>query len=301
MPLPSEKTLSPTSPRPRLVAVVCHDAGGAEIISSYVRRQSLSCTFCLEGPAKGIFHRKLGVVPQVRLEKAVRASDWLLCGTSFPADLELRAIALAKSIGKPSAAFLDHWVNYLLRFERGGILTLPDELWVGDEIAEKLAKEALPGVPTRLVDNPYFEDIRSELRTVQYQPLSTQGSNVLYASERPGIQDCYSQRTALLYFLRNICSGSDKIGLITVRPHPSEREDQFAWLVDHNGSMGRWRPRIVVSNQPSLVEQVASHDWIVGRHSMALVVGILAGKRVMSFIPPGGKPCVLPFDQIERC
>ncbi len=52
------------------VAVVCHDAGGAELVSSYVLRNNLSCTFCLEGPAQGVFGRKLGELDSVVLEKS---------------------------------------------------------------------------------------------------------------------------------------------------------------------------------------------------------------------------------------
>jgi hypothetical protein len=33
---------------------------------------------------------------------------------------------------------------------------------------------------------------------------------------------------------------------------------------------------------------------------MALVTALLAGRRVLSCIPPGGRPCVLPFAEIER-
>jgi hypothetical protein len=35
-------------------------------------------------------------------------------------------------------------------------------------------------------------------------------------------------------------------------------------------------------------------------HSMAMVVGLLAKKRVISTIPPGGKKCGLPQDAVEH-
>jgi hypothetical protein len=66
----------------------------------------------LEGPALKIFERKLGPIEQMPLDDALRQSDGLLCGTSWQSDIEWRAIELARSRGKPSAAFLDHWVNY---------------------------------------------------------------------------------------------------------------------------------------------------------------------------------------------
>ena len=39
--------------------IVCHDAGAAEVISSYVRRYKVRARFVLEGPAINIFERKL--------------------------------------------------------------------------------------------------------------------------------------------------------------------------------------------------------------------------------------------------
>ena len=38
-------------------AIVAHDAGGAEVLSSYVRQQGLDCLFSLRGPALAIFER----------------------------------------------------------------------------------------------------------------------------------------------------------------------------------------------------------------------------------------------------
>ena len=42
------------------VGIVSHDAGGAEILSSYVVQNNLSCIYYLAGPTINIFERKLG-------------------------------------------------------------------------------------------------------------------------------------------------------------------------------------------------------------------------------------------------
>lgn len=41
------------------IGVVSHDAGAAEVISSFIKRNNLSCIYCLEGPAKSIFEKKI--------------------------------------------------------------------------------------------------------------------------------------------------------------------------------------------------------------------------------------------------
>ena len=103
-----------------MICVVSHDAGGAEILSSYVRQQDLDCVYSLAGPAQKIFERKLGEVVSLPLVEALQQCEWLLCGTSWQSDLEWHAIALAKKMGKRTVAFLDHWVNYQERLIRSG-------------------------------------------------------------------------------------------------------------------------------------------------------------------------------------
>src|SRR5256885_10615944 len=99
-----------------MVAVVSHDAGGAEILSSYVRHHRADAVFVLDGPARAIFARKLGAVKRAGLEAAVAQCDSLICGTSGQSNLEIDAIRAAKALRKPSVAFLDHWANYKERF-----------------------------------------------------------------------------------------------------------------------------------------------------------------------------------------
>lgn len=100
-----------------MIAVVSHDAGGAEILSSWLVRCSESYCLVLDGPAKAIFQRKLGANKITPLSEAIGQCDWVLCGTSWQSNVERRAIALAKSEGKTVVAFLDHWVNYSERFQ----------------------------------------------------------------------------------------------------------------------------------------------------------------------------------------
>ena len=150
-----------------MIAVISHDAGGAEILSSYVRQRDLDCLFVLEGPASKIFERKLGSIRVCKLEDAVRQSQSILCGTSWQSDLEFNAIKLARKIGRRSIAFLDHWINYRDRFIRSNEIILPDEIWVGDSISQVMAQEIFTSLPITLVDNPYVQDIRKELTAIK--------------------------------------------------------------------------------------------------------------------------------------
>ena len=90
-----------------MLALVSHDAGGAELLSSYVRQQGLSCLYVLEGPALHVFERKLGPIQTLTLEAALNQASSLLCGTSWQSDLEFMALGQARDLGKPSTAFLE--------------------------------------------------------------------------------------------------------------------------------------------------------------------------------------------------
>lgn len=74
-----------------MIAIVSHDAGGAEILSSWVRHQSERYLLVLDGPAKTIFG-ELGPLELSGLKDAVARADWVLTGTSWQSSLENEAI-----------------------------------------------------------------------------------------------------------------------------------------------------------------------------------------------------------------
>ena len=55
-----------------MIAVISHDAGGAEYLHSYIRQEKLQCLYVLDGPAKIIFDKKLSNVQIMPLEEAIR-------------------------------------------------------------------------------------------------------------------------------------------------------------------------------------------------------------------------------------
>lgn len=288
-----------------MLAVVSHDAGGAELLSSYVRQQSLSCLYVLEGPALNIFQRKLGQIQTWPLETAVSRASSLLCGTSWQSDLEFDALGLARTLGRRSAAFLDHWVNYPERFTRGAEVHLPDEVWVSDSIAQDLVEKALPGVPSRLVGNPYIEDLRQEMKLLApTHAKDTDKLAVLYicepVSEHMRLQFGderhlgYIEQEALAHFLTHSGGLGKPVKRVVIRPHPSEPLHKYDW------AKAQFDLPLVRGGSKSLLQEIVDCDVVVGCESMAMVVGLLAGKRVISCIPPWGRPCRLPHPEIER-
>ncbi len=286
-------------------AIVAHDAGGAEVLSSYIRQQGLDCLFSLQGPARTIFERKFGPYRNLTLEAALQSSERLLCGTSWQSGLELDAIELARDSGKPSVAWIDHWTNYRNRFTRDGHMVWPDEVWVGDRDAYELAREHLPEIPVRLVENPYFLEIRDSLKNeTPLYPTLPGHLSVLYVCEpvrEPALLRFgnelhwgYTEEQALRYFLDNVAVLGMPVGRIVIRPHPSEAAGKY------NDVVAEFDLPISFSQGHTLSAEVASSDCVVGCSSMAMVIGLIGGKRVISCIPPGGPACALPQPEIER-
>jgi hypothetical protein len=291
------------------LVLVAHDAGGAEILSSLVARGGLPAgidvRLVLEGPAHAVFLRKLGPVQTWPLAQAMRGAAMLLAGTGWQSSLEWDALRQAREQGVPAIAFLDHWVNYRRRFVRQGVCCLPDALWVGDDDAWVLARAELPERPAFLVPNPYFDAMREALaalpRQAALQAAPQAGLRVLFVCEpvrEPALHMHgserhwgYTEEEALAFALDSL-PALGRIDSLVVRPHPSEAPAKYdtqlagrPWPVQRGGAA-------------SLLEEVAASDVVIGCNSVAMVIGLLAGKRVFCAIPPGGAACLLPQRQI---
>lgn len=286
-----------------MIAVVSHDAGGAEVLASYVARNRIECRLVLEGPAQGVFARRLGSVETVDLKHAIEECDALLCGTSWQSDLEWRALVAAKAAGRRTVTFLDHWGNYAERFVRGDQNVLPDEIWVGDETALRLARPLFVDTPVRLLPNPYFDDIRDQLA---HYPTRVRGEGlaVLFLCEpltehgRRQFGDelhwGYTEFEALRYLVQNQAALGDRVTHLTIRPHPSEAAGKYEAIAAELGPFAK------VGGDRPLLAEIMSADVVVGCQSMAMVIGLVAGKRVVAAIPPCGIPCALPQLEIEH-
>jgi hypothetical protein len=286
------------------IAIVSHDAGGAEIISSWALRQNAEFYLVVDGPAVEIFLRKLGSLQNLQLEIAIQQSDWVLCGSSWQSDLECRAISMCKSSGKKVVAFLDHWVNYRERFLFNKELILPDEIWVGDEIAESIAKSIFPSLPVVFIANPYFADLLEEINNTTNLEKEEGQIYVLYICEpirehallQHGDEFFwgYTEEDALKYFLNNLFFLKEQIYKIKIRAHPSEKKSKYYWAKEYSELI------VFSDGNHSLIEEISEADIIVGCESMAMAIGLFANKRIISCIPIGGRECSLPQVGIEH-
>lgn len=292
------------------VLLVTHDAGGAEILSAWYRKykDAFCFLFALAGPAKRIFARDIPDITPTGIDSMTSfgENDFVLTGTSLEASLERQAIAMARKHCIRCISFLDHWDLYRERF--GTVESfcdhLPNEIWVGDEYAYKIAlAQGFPQASLRCMENPYFEEIRAskQMRSVCEIPKSILYicepiSRKLFASFGKAAYQYADEFTIMEKFFQTICAHPGQFDKITLRMHPSESQDKYERIVNEY----RDALPIAISENAFLIDDILSHSLILGIESNALVIGVLLGKPVFSCIPGKQWEISLPHREINR-
>lgn len=287
------------------IGVACHDAGGAEILASFCARNESDYFFAMQGPAERIFNRKFGDFENLELSEMVDSADHLLTGTSGISKFELSALRLAKERGIRSKSFVDHWVNYKIRFiDPSGLLILPDVLVAGDSYAERMLNLVFPGHPIELIENAYWKDLKELLISNKGIPIIKDESKCIFLSE--GLTEFQLQGTggpsttfdeshllsALVIAMEQIDSN---VKHIVIRLHPSEDPKKYKSLES------KYEGLVSVSDSKlDLWEELAHYRLAIGFQSMALVIAMQMGLRVVSVRPLGSPDIAIPFKEIER-
>jgi hypothetical protein len=158
-----------------LITAVSHDAGGAELISNYLKKKK-KVQFVLKGPAKKIFKNNIKNLHLISLKKAMNNSELVICGTSSFSDLEKKAIIQCRKNKIKVVSWLDNWTNYKERFLLNNNLNFPDEIWVSDNYAYKKAKKIFQNIKILKKKNYYLKNIKKELKKKKIKKIK----NILY-------------------------------------------------------------------------------------------------------------------------
>lgn len=280
------------------ILIVAHDAGAANIVSSYISViEDKSClTLAADGPAVKIFSESHPWLENSRLESVPVNTNILLSGTSGTSFLEHEARKLAKNKGIFSIGVIDHWVNYRQRFVRGRELILPDLLWVTDDQAFKIARAEFPGVNVEKVRNIYLENLVASIGKSKKLPNV---KKILYVLEPIvtvwGDGSTPGEFQALDYFINKIgylVDSSENVE-IKLRLHPSEKPEKYdKWIASQK------KINIQLDEKSTLREDIEWSEIVVGCESYAMVVALNCGRPTFSTIPLGAGRCRLPHTQI---
>jgi hypothetical protein len=281
------------------IVVVANDAGGGEILAAYLKTQpGINFVAYTAGPAARIFERE-GLPSQPAAVDIIgtnllqhREAGLVLTGTGWMTPIERLAIIEAKKLGIPSAAFLDHWVNYRERFgypDPDWQANLPDQIWVGDEAAEQLAREFFPTQVIRLVPNPYVKSFAARYHTL-LEANNAKSSGVLFIGEPNSY--CQEVVEALLTYL----AAKSYAGLVILRPHPAEGEERYIALVNKYSN----QLTLDISQNRNILDDFLRCRVVVGMESAALAVAAACGKPTVSFITAPQVSCPVPLATIIK-
>ncbi len=278
---------------PTRLAVVCHDAGACNVILPWLARPGLQPRALMQGPARQLWLSRFGASGLVdTLDQALQGAELLLSGTGWASTLEHDARVQAARRGLRSAAVIDHWVNYPMRFERHGQTQWPDEFWLTDPEAVTMASRHFPVQRLRCFHNGYLDEQRRAIGA-----LTPAQQSVLYVME-PMRSDwghgVAGEWQALDGFMAHrAAAGIPLAAPIRLRPHPS----------DDTGKYGQWLARqagVQLDGSATLAQAISGARWVVGCESYALVVALAAGRDVISSLPPWAPPCRLPHAGVRR-
>lgn len=289
--LHDRETLTPLLPAP--MALVCHDAGAAQLILPWLPPDAQGVRAHLQGPASALWQQRFGpqrsLLPDI--DSALDGAAWLLSGTSLGADLEHRARIEAAARGLRSVAVIDHWVHYAARFQRDGLRVLPDEIWVCDAEAYALARATFPGQALRLQPNAWLHEQVARLAPC---PDPRHHRTLLVLSEPLG--PAWGSRTpGEEQGLDFLLAHADRLGLeaplsLRIRAHDSEAPDRWdAWLRSQQGVHD-----VALDRSPTLAEALDGVAWVAGFESTALVVALASGRRAICLQPPWAPRARLP-------
>ncbi|MDC0075453.1 hypothetical protein OAJ68_02300 [Candidatus Thioglobus sp.] len=282
------------------LAVVCHDAGAANLIVSWLKDYRSEARVCMEGPAKVIWERNFPDNKLFPISRVMDGSNTLLSGTGW-GDLEYFARVQAKKRNIKNIAVIDHWSGYKERFVRDEKELLPDLIFVSDKYANKKACDTFPLILVVQLPNNYLQLEANLVSSVRVRECQTPIENILIIGEpfREKIlgRDSTLEFIAIEYLMLNL----DKINLsrnlvnITLRPHPSEPIDKYNFIQDKYQD---FVTEFKIGRNRELYEDIAWADLVVGVSSFAMVVSLFAGVPTMSIVPPGSTHNVLPYEEI---
>jgi hypothetical protein len=281
-------------------AIVANDAGSANHIVSWLKSGEIDYNhslFFMSGPAEIIMNDSFPSFINNDLNYLANMDySVLISGTGWSTNFEYESRRISKSKGIKTIAVIDHWANYEKRFIYDSCKLLPDEIWVTDKYAEKLAREKFSECSVIIKNNTYLDSevkkihvrtkigIRKPYVTYVMEPIRVSWNDEADAGEFQAFNYFYNHLDVL---------GINKEINIFIKPHPSDKKGKYTHLI-------KFMKNVFVDDESSLSMLIANSSMVVGCHTYAMVIALHAGCRVICSIPKGVNAFNLPYLEIEK-
>ena len=248
------------------IGIVCNDAGGSEIISAW------------------LFQKK----KNFKISKLVENSDIIITGTSLHCENEIEAIKYSRIKKKICISFIDHWINYKLRFTRKGKEYLPDILIAHDlKSFFELKKIFKNRVKILIIKNAYFELIKKNYKKIR--KTQPEGKYVFFSSNNNKSNTKLTDEKCLIKTINFIKKNfkEKKLINILVRHHPSEKKTKYKNFKYKN-------TKLIFDQNKDLLKTIFQNRNFFGYESMALVVAKICKKNTFGIYNKNKKYNTIP-------
>ncbi len=263
------------------IIIFSHDAGGAQILSSYLYFKNIKKVFGIcEGPAKKIFKEKNILVKKISYKAAINTGGKFYTTTSWNSDIEKKAIKYLLKKGKPFITFIDHWENYEKRFFRKFI---PKEIWSFDKESYLKCKKVFKNKNIILKKNFFhkyaLDKISSYKRPKDYrlrylfltEPLSELRKKLYIKSSN------YPEIKSLDFFLKKIKNKNIKV---TIRVHPNDKLSKYMFFIKKFPKLN-----INFDNNTNIFKQISQHYHVISFKSSIMYLALKNNNNVLSSYP----------------
>lgn len=280
-----------------MYSVVSHDAGGAQLLSSWCKQNKINANYSLSGPAIKIFYSKLGKIKNLSYKKSIDLSKILICGTGTASNIQVKAIDYAKKKNKKTIAWLEHWINYKERFYYKKKYFIPDEIWVSDSYAKNEALKFFSNTKVKYKKNPFLFELKKKIKVKR----NKESKNIIYLSglfynfkknNKFDKKIINLEKKSLLNFVSNIKNFNMKINDIRIRYHPSEKYFFYRENLKKN--------KITVSKNTQLIADLNWADLIIGANSMAIYLCKMLNLSVYSSLPCNFSGSIIPLKKMRN-
>ena len=272
-----------TNSKIKKIIVFSHDAGGAQILSSYLYLKNIKKVFGIcEGPAKKIFKEKKIIVKKKSYRNLINSKAKFYTTTSWNSNIEKTAIKSLLLKKQKFVTFIDHWENYKKRFLKNYI---PNNIWSFDTKSYKKFKLIFKKKNIFLKKN-FFHSYALK-KILNYKKPKNYKLNYLYLTEPLSELNkkfykkklSYPELKSLEFFLKKIEIKNKNIK-ITIRVHPNDKISKYMNFQKKFKNLN-----IRFDNQTSIYKQLAQNFNIVSFKSSIMLLALKNNNNVLSSCP----------------
>jgi len=222
--------------------------------------------------------------------------DYIFTGTSYTSAIELRFVKVANKHKIPSYVFVDHYTNFLGRFELDGEVVYPGTICVLDNVAYSIAMSHQSGTSVIITGNYYQQYLKQWKVPVTKSDflaefnIPVENKIIVFAPDpltNIGGKNVFGLDEITVW--KEVEEAIKKLGplhyTLIIKPHPNQDMQNFGREIERSGNKN-----IVFANTMHTNTLLFYADCVIGVFSSILIESQLLGTRVIRCLIGFTKP-----------